>query len=137
MSITPNEYQELTRRTANYDDRFQPVAYELGKAVENKHISEETGKRVHRMMKNLEIDNWALGLAGEAGECADYVKKVVHHEKELDRDHLVKELGDVMWYLSRVADHYDITLSEVMTTNIDKLAKRYPDTFNFEDANNR
>jgi NTP pyrophosphatase (non-canonical NTP hydrolase) len=41
----------------------------------------------------------AMGLAGEAGEVCDLLKKHLLHGKELDRDELNKELGDVLWYL--------------------------------------
>lgn len=41
----------------------------------------------------------AMGLAGEAGEVADLLKKVLFHDRELDRDKLIQELGDVRWYL--------------------------------------
>lgn len=45
----------------------------------------------------------ALGLAGEAGEVADYLKKVVGHGHALDRETLRDELGDCLWYLDGLA----------------------------------
>jgi len=69
---------------------------------------------------------YSLGLAGEAGEVVDYMKKVIGHGRELDRNHLVAELGDVIWYVSQLAHIYGITMSEIMLTNTAKLRERYP-----------
>jgi len=53
--------------------------------------------------RELQLDNWALGLAGEAGEVADVIKKHVHHSHVLDVDKVSDELGDVLWYVSVMA----------------------------------
>lgn len=63
----------------------------------------------------------ALGLNGEAGEVAEKVKKAIRDDKELD---LEKELGDVLWYLSRLADELGIEMDDVAETNLDKLFDR-------------
>lgn len=71
----------------------------------------------------------ALGLAGEAGEVADTVKKAVFHQHGLDRDELIKELGDVLWYVAALCSKLDTPMSEVMERNIAKLKKRYPEGY--------
>jgi NTP pyrophosphatase (non-canonical NTP hydrolase) len=71
----------------------------------------------------------ALGLAGEAGEVADTIKKAVFHRHALDRDELIKELGDVLWYVAALCSKLDVPLSEVMERNIEKLKKRYPEGY--------
>ena len=69
-----------------------------------------------------------LGLAGEAGEAADKVKKILRdkggYASEDDRAALVKELGDVLWYVANVARYLDVNLSEIAKGNIDKLESR-------------
>lgn len=70
-----------------------------------------------------------LGIAGEAGEVADLIKKAVYHGHGLDREKLKKELGDVLWYVSSLADAAGFRLSEVMESNLDKLRARYPEGF--------
>ncbi len=69
-----------------------------------------------------------LGLAGEAGEAADKVKKIIRdkggYASEEDRAALVKELGDVMWYVANVARYLGVSLSEVAEGNIEKLSSR-------------
>lgn len=80
---------------------------------------------------------YALGLVGEAGELSDLIKKNVAHGHPItqdDRDKLVKELGDVFWYLSQLAREYGILLSEVAKTNILKLRARYPHGFSIGDS---
>lgn len=81
--------------------------------------------------------NYALGIAGEAGEVADMVKKAVFHGHELDMNDMRKELGDVLWYLSNIAAQVEIDLEEVAMMNIIKLKERYPDGFDTEKSKNR
>ena len=84
-----------------------------------------------------QLANAALGLAGEAGEVADTIKKHLYHKHPLDRDAMVKELGDVMWYVAAMATVLDVELDEIGGRNIDKLRKRYPEGFSFERSLNR
>ena len=76
--------------------------------------------------------NGILGLAGEAGECADLVKKHYFQDgREVYLD-LIDELGDVLWYVVEAVYALDLTLEEVAQHNVDKLRKRYPDGFDAE-----
>lgn len=84
-----------------------------------------------------ELANYALGLVCEAGEVGDIIKKVVFHGHSEDRDELVKELGDTLWYLANLCTIMDVSLEEVAVKNIDKLMKRYPNGFNKADSINR
>ena len=70
----------------------------------------------------------ALGLAGESGEVAEKIKKVLRDNNgkisaEV-RKELCHELGDVMWYLARLADIADIELSHIAEKNLEKLESR-------------
>lgn len=79
-----------------------------------------------------------MGLAGEAGEVVDLLKKHLYHAKSLDREHLTKELGDCLWYLTDIARQFDISLSDVKAANVKKLSARFPTgKFTCEDANRR
>ena len=89
------------------------------------------------LSKEQILINSAMGLCGEAGEFIDSIKKWYAHGHELDREHLIKELGDVAWYLAEAAEALDITLEEVLEKNIDKLRKRYPEGFSEENSKNR
>lgn len=71
----------------------------------------------------------AMGLAGEAGEVADTIKKAVFHQHGIDRDKLIKELGDVLWYVAALCTKLDTSMSEVMDRNIAKLIERYPEGY--------
>jgi NTP pyrophosphatase (non-canonical NTP hydrolase) len=81
--------------------------------------------------------NFGLGIAGEAGEVADYIKKILYHGFDLEKDKLKKELGDVMWYVSMIAKTADMTLESVAIANIEKLQARYPEGFSTERSKNR
>ena len=70
-----------------------------------------------------------MGLCGESGEAIDIVKKHLAQGHPLDREGLIKELGDVAWYLAETAYALDVSLDEVFQRNIDKLKARYPEGF--------
>lgn len=84
--------------------------------------------------EQVELAFNALGLAGEAGECADYVKKALWHSAGLDMVKLANELGDVMWYLAAICTLAGLDLSEIMAANITKLKVRYPNGFSVVDS---
>lgn len=73
--------------------------------------------------------NGVMGLCGESGEAIDIVKKYLHQGHKLDKDKLIKELGDIAWYLAETAYALDIDLDEVLEQNIAKLKARYPEGF--------
>jgi len=65
----------------------------------------------------------ALGLAGEAGETVDKIKKYIRDDK-LDLVGIEKELGDVMWYVAQLANELGLTLQDIIEVNVDKLTSR-------------
>jgi NTP pyrophosphatase (non-canonical NTP hydrolase) len=78
--------------------------------------------------KKDEVFHLILGLVGESGEIAEKAKKIVRdHDSDFlhfNTDDLTKELGDVLWYVAVLADHFAIPMSEVASRNIAKLADR-------------
>ena len=80
----------------------------------------------------------AIGICGEAGEVSELVKKYAYHGHAIDKDHLARELGDVLWYVSYMAHLFGYSLGDIMVMNQEKLAKRYPDgKFDEERSRNR
>lgn len=75
-----------------------------------------------------ELLHLVLGLVGESGEVAEKFKKWVRDldsdEARIDRADIAKELGDVLWYLAVLADYLDLSLDDIATTNLAKLASR-------------
>ena len=82
----------------------------------------------------------ALGLAGESGEIADLIKKIMFHGHPLDdatRDKIAKEIGDILWYCAMGAQGIGVGLGEIARMNVEKLKKRYPEGFSTERSLNR
>lgn len=80
----------------------------------------------------------AIGMCGEAGEVSELIKKYAYHEHTIDTEHLARELGDVLWYVSYMANLFGYSLGKIMEMNQEKLAKRYPDgKFDAERSRNR
>ena len=126
------EYQDLAMRTNDGKGTDR-----LSKAIEllNREPKPEC---YHPICKDLGgVLNGCLGLAGEAGETLDMVKKWVFHEKDLDVEHLKKEIGDVMWYVAMLCESFGFNLDEILQMNVDKLKARYPEGFDTARANNR
>lgn len=103
-----DKYQELAMRTLNPE-------------IEKKEL----------------ILNASMGLCGESGEVIDLVKKHLFQGHDLDEEVLIKELGDVAWYLAEAATALNVNLSEILEKNIKKLENRFPDGFNSNRSINR
>ncbi len=91
-----NKYQEQTRLTAKYP-------------------------------KEKGLEYCTLGLVGEAGEIANKVKKVIRDNRPVDdafKADMKAEIGDVLWYIARLADELGISLQEVADYNMEKLLSR-------------
>jgi len=82
-----------------------------------------------------------VGLAAESGEFLEIVKKMVFQGKPWtpdNREHLIIELGDVMWYVAQACMALDISFDDVVRGNVKKLEKRYPGgSFDVEKSENR
>lgn len=81
--------------------------------------------------------NAVMGLCGESGEAIDIVKKHLHQGHELDKEKLIKELGDIAWYLAEAATALGVPLEDVLQGNIDKLKKRFPEGFDTQKSIHR
>lgn len=111
--MTPNEYQRNAMRTASGISTSCP--------------------------ENLLLQG-VMGMSGEAGEALDIVKKIMfqgHELNEATKEHLIRELGDVLWYVATTAEALNVPLETVMQVNIDKLRARYPLAFDSERSRHR
>ena len=93
------------------------------------------GSNIHRLLTA------AVGINAEGGEFMEIVKKMVFQGKpwtDDNREHLIIELGDVLWYVMQACKALDISIEEVVAGNVDKLKKRYPGgEFNVYQSENR
>lgn len=87
--------------------------------------------------RNETLSMLSLGLAGEAGEVIELIKKNLYHGHLLSRKEVEKELGDVMWYIANLATRLDLSMENILEKNIEKLKIRYPKQFSYEDSLNR
>lgn len=99
MFIDANLYQYLARRTCRITD--DPKAM---------------------------LMHGVLGLNSEAGEVAGIFQKE-YQGHEVNKEHLVKELGDCLWMIAEILTAIDVSMGQCMATNIQKLEKRYPEGF--------
>ena len=83
------------------------------------------------------IVNACMGLSGEVGEVNDLIKKAMFQGHPLNKDNLINELGDIAWYLAEAATALGANLEDILTANIDKLKKRFPEGFTVENSINR
>jgi NTP pyrophosphatase (non-canonical NTP hydrolase) len=65
-----------------------------------------------------------LGLVGEAGEVAEKIKKLIRDDTRFSNAEIIKELGDVVFYITALANYYGSTLDDVLETNVEKLNSR-------------
>jgi len=93
------------------------------------------GSNIHRLLTA------AVGISAEGGEFMEIVKKMVFQGKpwnDDNREHLIIELGDVMWYVMQACAALDVSLEDVVAGNVEKLKKRYPGgEFNVYESENR
>jgi len=80
-------------------------------------------RKTARYPKRREKEYLMLGLMNEAGEVGGAYKKEIRDRVD-NTDLIIDELGDVLWYLTRLCDVYGIEISELMVNNMDKLFKR-------------
>lgn len=83
------------------------------------------------------LDNSILGLCGESGEIADYFKKVKFQGHTFNKEKVLDEAGDILFYLTLLLGLYGYTLTEARDYNIEKLNKRYKGSATVEESINR
>jgi len=78
--------------------------------------------------EKIDIAYSTLGITGEAGEIADHVKKMLRDDDGIltseRREILIKELGDVLWYIANLAKGLNVSLDDVARINIEKIQDR-------------
>ena len=91
--------------------------------TESLDVLDREGANIQRLLTA------AVGLSAEGGEFMEIVKKMVFQGKpwnDDNREHLIIELGDAMWYVMQACSALDVSLEDVVAKNVDKLKKRYP-----------
>ena len=117
MTINFNRYEEFVAAvTSEASTNFVDFADRIGDL-------DRQGANIERLLTA------GVGINAEGGEFLEIIKKMVFQGKpwnEDNREHLIIELGDVMWYVAQATMALDISFDEVIETNVKKLQKRYP-----------
>ena len=115
---------------SNYEKFVDAVTSEASKdfvALADRMVElDEKGANIERLLTA------GVGINAEGGEFLEIIKKMVFQGKPWNADnkeHLIIELGDLMWYVAQACIALDVSFDEVIETNIDKLMKRYPAGF--------
>lgn len=124
--MTGNEYQKLAMRTNDGQSRTRLYMHLYNRPF-----------NVHPNPNTAAMLEGCLGLSGEVGEFVDLIKKWIFHNHELDTTEIVKELGDILWYISFICNSLGTDMDKIMLENICKLQDRYPDGFDTERSINR
>ena len=99
----------------------QNTLYDLGHSKVGEVMAKKT-------LNVPEFIDKVLGLVGESGEFADKTKKLIRDKlgrfNEEERIELLKELGDVLWYVAEVSCYLDMSLSDLAKMNLEKLSSR-------------
>ncbi len=77
--------------------------------------------------EKIDMVHAVLGISGEAGEILDAIKKHTIYGKDLDRENVIEELGDMEFYLEQLRQRLNISREETLEANIAKLGTRYKD----------
>ena len=91
--------------------------------IESLSVLDGQGANINR------LTTAAVGISAEGGEFMEIVKKMVFQGKpwnDDNREHLIIELGDVLWYVMQACKALDVSIDDVVSGNVDKLKKRYP-----------
>ena len=117
MAIDFDKYSHFVHAvTSDSSKNFVDLADRLGEL-------DREGANIER------LTTAGVGLAAESGEFLEIVKKMVFQGKpwnDDNREHLIIELGDVMWYVAQACMALDIPFDDVIIRNVEKLEKRYP-----------
>ena len=129
MTIEFSRYETFVDTvTSNASKDFVDFADRIGEL-------DREGANIERLLTS------GVGINAEGGEFLEIIKKMVFQGKpwnEDNREHLIIELGDIMWYVAQATQALEISMEEVLDTNIRKLSKRYPEgTFDSYYSENR
>ena len=127
--INFSNYEEFVAQvTSNASTNFVDFADRIGEL-------DRQGANIERLLTS------GVGINAEGGEFMEIIKKMVFQGKpwnEDNKEHLIIELGDIMWYVAQACMGLDISLEEVIQMNFEKLSARYPEgTFSIERSENR
>ena len=117
MTINFKKYEEFVSAvTSDASTNFVDFADRIGEL-------DREGANIERLLTS------GVGINAEGGEFLEIIKKMIFQGKPWDKDnkeHLIIELGDLMWYVAQACMALEVSFDEVIERNVKKLEKRYP-----------
>ena len=115
--INFSKYEEFVSQvTSEPSTNFVDFADRIGEL-------DREGANIERLLTS------GVGINAEGGEFLEIIKKMVFQGKpwnDDNREHLIIELGDLLWYVAQATQALGVSFEEVIETNVNKLKKRYP-----------
>ncbi len=99
---------------------------------EYQKLCELTAKKFDN--QESELSSWGLGVAGEAGDIASCIKKLLFHKNDSIKEGIKENIGDMLWYTSMICNSLGWDFEKILEENIKKLKERYPQGFTEKDA---
>lgn len=125
--MNPLDYQKLASRTeceqGKVCDRMADV-----------YPVDPTGTGPRDLLLPVRLNHAVLGMAGEVGELAGALEKWLYYGRALDRENVIEEMGDLLWYVAQLCNAVGVDMSAVMEANILKLRARYPEKYSNSEA---
>ena len=125
QEMTNHDLDGVYRVVDTWTEKVQPDAVRVGDETPLTLDAYQQQAKVTAVYPYEKADQYLIaGLAGEVGELASIFAKVWRGDGDLNHDHAIAELGDVLWFVAMLADDICCNLSEVAQNNLDKLADR-------------
>lgn len=117
------------------DEVTSPASKSVEQFINRVNVVKEEGADLNRLLTA------AIGITAEGGEFAEIVKKMSFQGKPFNKDnreHMIVELGDVMWYIAQACIALGVSFDDIAIRNVNKLSARYPEgTFEVFRSENR
>jgi NTP pyrophosphatase (non-canonical NTP hydrolase) len=105
--------------------------------MESQEYRKACWKTAGNFDKEKHLSMLGMGIAGEAGEITDSLKKAIFQGHDLDVDKLAEEVGDLMYYVELLLDTIGVSTEIDYKKNVEKIERRYPNGFEPERSKNR
>jgi len=123
-AMAPANFDGCGQRSNSPTISLREYSRKAGRTSPDSH-PQDYQQRARLMNLDPKVLHGAIGIGSESGEILDTIKAHIFYGKELDRENLIEEAGDVLWFLNELSAGLGVTLDEIAEANIEKLQRRY------------